>query len=438
MKKLILLSLLITLNVMVINCCQITYVHATGLENQIEKNNNKDNEGIVSESTSTEINEPIVCNEMLNRELKNLIIFNKYGKELKIGSKGEIVKSLHIVLKWLNYDVDDESSIYNEETQKAIIKFQKDHSMKEIGVVDKLTYIRLNDYIHYSKIKYDFIDYNVKIGATEDYWIIINKTTNILQLYKGKNRLKIYPIATGRYPSFTPEGKFEISNKMINAGWKHIPGGVATNPLGSRWMGLSVKNHYTYGIHGCGRPESIGTYASAGCIRMYNFQSEELYNIVSVHTPVWIGTTDKIDKWINELNEIYDIDKEKQLQKQKEITQKEKIEKEKKEEEELRQEEKLKQENTYKEIIANMLEPYIDKALIEYYGEEILKTTRTFDNIKIDELQERKYMVILDVNIWIKDEVDIPIGKERIKFSIEQGQVNIEEHEHIGFEKVLN
>ncbi|KAB3530498.1 L,D-transpeptidase family protein, partial [Alkaliphilus pronyensis] len=43
-----------------------------------------------------------------------------------------------------------------------------------------------------------------------------------------------------------------------------------------------------YGIHGTDTPESIGTAASRGCIRMYNEDVEELYDIVPLGTPVRI------------------------------------------------------------------------------------------------------------------------------------------------------
>ncbi len=308
------LFLVLVASILIVHLNKATIVsHATKLDNKIDVEEMMDIEDDImnteeelSDMEDMEIEYDILFNERIAQDIKQLKIFNKRGKVLKVGDEGELIKSLHILLKWLNYDVDDTSLIFNGRTEDAVIKFQEDHSMKGTGIVDKLTYIRLNDYIHHSKMKYDYIDYGVEMGPTEDYWIIINKTTNVLQLYKGKNRLNIYRIATGRYMSFTPEGKFEISNKLINPAWKDVPGGVATNPLGSRWMGLSIKDHCTYGIHGCGRPESIGTYASAGCIRMYNFQAEELYELVPVHTPVWIGTTDKIEEWITELNKTYD------------------------------------------------------------------------------------------------------------------------------------
>ena len=39
--------------------------------------------------------------------------------------------------------------------------------------------------------------------------------------------------------------------------------------FGTRWLGLNVP-WGIYGIHGTNQPWSIGTQASAGCIRMFN------------------------------------------------------------------------------------------------------------------------------------------------------------------------
>jgi lipoprotein-anchoring transpeptidase ErfK/SrfK len=41
-----------------------------------------------------------------------------------------------------------------------------------------------------------------------------------------------------------------------------------------------------YAIHGTNRPSSIGTFASYGCIRMYNADIVDLFDRVAVGTPV--------------------------------------------------------------------------------------------------------------------------------------------------------
>lgn len=125
--------------------------------------------------------------------------------------------------------------------------------------------------------------------------VIINKSKNLLYLYQRGELTRVFPIATGRSTSLTPEGVFRVAVKGINPAWKNpagqiIPGGVPENPLGSRWIGLSVNGDdgLHYGLHGTNAPLSIGTYASSGCVRLINEQVEELYDLVSVGTLVEI------------------------------------------------------------------------------------------------------------------------------------------------------
>ena len=107
------------------------------------------------------------------------------------------------------------------------------------------------------------------------YSITVNTSTRTLTLYRNGQWVKSYPVAVGKPSTPTPKGTFTIVNKAVN------PGG----PFGSRWMGLS-KPHY--GIHGTNNPSSIGKAVSNGCIRMYNKDVNELYNLVSIGTVVKI------------------------------------------------------------------------------------------------------------------------------------------------------
>ena len=105
--------------------------------------------------------------------------------------------------------------------------------------------------------------------------IIININAKRLTVYRNGILFREYIVATGKPSTPTPTGIFEIVNKEID------PGG----PYGTRWLGLSEKG---YGIHGTNNPQSIGTAASNGCIRMYNEDVEALFDITTVGTPVRI------------------------------------------------------------------------------------------------------------------------------------------------------
>ena len=62
-----------------------------------------------------------------------------------------------------------------------------------------------------------------------------------------------------------------------------IPGGSPRNPMGVRALTLDRDE---IAIHGTNRPESIGTAASYGCIRMRNADVLDLFARVVVGTPV--------------------------------------------------------------------------------------------------------------------------------------------------------
>ncbi|SFT18835.1 Lipoprotein-anchoring transpeptidase ErfK/SrfK [Paenibacillus sp. BC26] len=121
--------------------------------------------------------------------------------------------------------------------------------------------------------------------------IEIDITRNKLYVIAGGAVEKTFDIASGKKGS-TPTGSFEIITKIKNPWYmaKEIPGGDPKNPLGSRWLGLSVPNTQgtKYGIHGTNAPSSIGTNASAGCIRMLNKDVEWLFGTVPTGTKVKI------------------------------------------------------------------------------------------------------------------------------------------------------
>jgi lipoprotein-anchoring transpeptidase ErfK/SrfK len=62
-----------------------------------------------------------------------------------------------------------------------------------------------------------------------------------------------------------------------------IPGGSPGNPMGAAALTLSGDK---YAIHGTNRPESIGTAASYGCIRMLNEDVTDLFERVRLGTMV--------------------------------------------------------------------------------------------------------------------------------------------------------
>jgi lipoprotein-anchoring transpeptidase ErfK/SrfK len=130
--------------------------------------------------------------------------------------------------------------------------------------------------------------------------VVIRRGSRALYLYRGlasgrSRLLRVFRVAVGQ-PSYpTPLGRFRIIRKTKNpwwyppdAGWASgaspIPPGPG-NPLGTRWMGLSVG---AVGIHGTYNSASIGGFASHGCIRMYLRDAERLFRRVRIGTTVFI------------------------------------------------------------------------------------------------------------------------------------------------------
>jgi lipoprotein-anchoring transpeptidase ErfK/SrfK len=112
--------------------------------------------------------------------------------------------------------------------------------------------------------------------------IVISISERRLALLEDGRLVKSYPIAVGARVSPSPDGEFAVINHAKDPTYRHggkeiLPG--KDNPLGTRWIGLSLKG---YGIHGTNVPKSIGKAASHGCFRMAQTDIEELYNRVQV------------------------------------------------------------------------------------------------------------------------------------------------------------
>ena len=125
--------------------------------------------------------------------------------------------------------------------------------------------------------------------------IVIHRGSNRLELFNYQRLRKRFRVATGESVYPTPLGRFHIVVKWRNPWWyppnsrwakglKPVPPGP-DNPLGTRWMGLSVPG---VGIHGTPNGGSIGYSVSHGCIRMYIPDAEWLFNTVDIGSQVFI------------------------------------------------------------------------------------------------------------------------------------------------------
>ena len=122
--------------------------------------------------------------------------------------------------------------------------------------------------------------------------IVLNVPEYTLRLVDGNKVLKKYDVAIGTFEDQTPIGKFAVIFKEVNPTWypgskvankTPVPPGP-NNPLGRRWIEFAP----SYGIHGTHKLWTVEYPISRGCVRMYNPDVEEIFELVGVGTPVTI------------------------------------------------------------------------------------------------------------------------------------------------------
>ena len=126
--------------------------------------------------------------------------------------------------------------------------------------------------------------------------INVSKSKNTLDLLVNDKLFKRYPVGTGKFGK-TPEVDFFVYDKIEEPPWtrpsdnKIIEYGDPENVLGTRWFALKSpenKELIGFGIHGTWERDSIGHQSSDGCVRMFNEDVEELFDLIPRNTKVTI------------------------------------------------------------------------------------------------------------------------------------------------------
>lgn len=144
-------------------------------------------------------------------------------------------------------------------------------------------------------------DFRKYLAQVDDYpFIVISKTALTLDLVDGNGKvIAHYGCACSKYygnkerkgDNKTPEGQFKITQLLNARGLSHDFGdgkGPIRNAYGPWFLRLGVPGYIDIGIHGTHLPESIGTRATEGCIRLTNEDITDLKQRVHVGTPVII------------------------------------------------------------------------------------------------------------------------------------------------------
>jgi len=145
--------------------------------------------------------------------------------------------------------------------------------------------------------------------ATPPRQLVLERGRRLLLVLEGERELRRYPVAVGMPGWETPVGKFSVIQMEADPVWKHPANGTLvppgpTNPLGSRWIGfyqdcrgrsgfngqehLVVRGCVTAGFHGTPNRGSIGQAVSHGCVRLFDEHARELFDLVSLGTPVTV------------------------------------------------------------------------------------------------------------------------------------------------------
>lgn len=207
-----------------------------------------------------------------------MVYSSRYLRLMNPFMYGPDIEYVQQVLSKLSFYKGPISWVYDHQTAEAVKRFQQDRGILADGIVGVDTYIQLSlaDDLITAEVKKT--DDEVKTAQQNPYSISIDIEKRILTLTRNNQLERTYPVAVGRPQTPTPTGNWKITQKTVD------PGG----PFGARWMRLDIP-WGGYGIHGTNAPESIGTAASRGCVRMYNEDVIQLYDIVPLYTPVRIS-----------------------------------------------------------------------------------------------------------------------------------------------------
>ena len=149
----------------------------------------------------------------------------------------------------------------------------------------------------------------VQPAVTVSRLLILDRRRKVLRVLESGRELRRFPVAVGMPGWETPVGQFTVIEKRANPTWEHPASGDVlppgpSNPLGSRWIGfyrdcrgrhgfngqehLVVKGCVEAGFHGTPNRASVGRAVSHGCVRLFDEHARELFDLVSLGTPVTV------------------------------------------------------------------------------------------------------------------------------------------------------
>ena len=152
---------------------------------------------------------------------------------------------------------------------------------------------KLNPKATFKKAGEKIIVANVRNDLPEDIHLIIaHKGARQLYLFNSRNQMiASFPATIGSSDTPSPAGTYKVVGVARNPWYSYSPSNFVQGnnlkplslppgpnaPVGNIWIGLSKKS---FGIHGTPNPSAISKTASHGCIRLTNWDANDLGNKV--------------------------------------------------------------------------------------------------------------------------------------------------------------
>lgn len=139
--------------------------------------------------------------------------------------------------------------------------------------------------------------------------LVLDRRHRQLMVLENGQLKRRFPAAVGTVGWETPAGRHRVLEKTAHPVWQHPANGRnvapgAANPLGSRWIGfyrdchgrngwdgerhLQISGCTVAGFHGTPHRWTVGRAVSHGCVRLYEENVQELFDLVEVGTPVTV------------------------------------------------------------------------------------------------------------------------------------------------------
>lgn len=169
---------------------------------------------------------------------------------------------------------------YNRVTEMLAEKFHMDEGFLK----------QLNPQATFKKSGETIIVTNARNDLPEDIHLIIaHKAAKQLYLFNSQNKMiASFPATIGSSDTPSPSGTYTVKNIAPNPWYGYDPKNFIqgnnknkklqlppgpNNPVGNMWIGLSKPS---FGIHGTPNPSTISKTASHGCIRLTNWDANDL------------------------------------------------------------------------------------------------------------------------------------------------------------------